>query len=304
MDISSSQPPRRHPASLYSPEGMVLAGCYGPGSEQPGHWGRRPSSETPNAKVRGHLPTADRDHTATQNCTPLSGEGSGQGGSGRSRQGARLWGHAVRETRPRDRDGAEPRAQPPRRGDGRERPTRAGPTSPALPRDAPAQPETRPHNPRPVAAAAHFRFRSGVSARETAPPARWAGPARPGPTGAGERDAQAQRPLPRKPRGAWRSGSRLARLPLAHPLALWATGGADTRAWALTPQFGGRAPGGRCGLLGDGRLALSPGPAGGRRPGVQNGWIFQPRDLGALSTSTLGLGVCTVWRRAALPSAG
>lgn len=248
--------------------------------------------------------TADRDHTATRNCTPLSGEESGQGGTGRSTQGARLWGHAVRETRPRDRDDAEPRAQPPRRGDDRERPRRAGPTGPALPRDAPAQPETRPRSRRPAAAAAHFRFRSGVSARETAPPTRWAGSARPGPRGAGKRDAPAQRPLPRKRRGAWRSGSRLARLPLAHPLALWATGGADTRARALTPQFGGRARGGRCGLLGDGRLALSPGPAGGRRPGVQSEWIFQPRDLGALSTSTMGLGVCPVWRRAALPSLG
>lgn len=100
-------------------------------------------------------------------------EGSGQGGAG-EQAGRTAVGSGGRETRFRDRDGAESRVHPQRRGD--------GPREPSPTRDAPRTPETAP-----AAlglAAGTFRFR-----RETARPRRGGLP--PGREGAGARHAQA-----------------------------------------------------------------------------------------------------------------
>lgn len=150
--------------------------------------------------------TRSRDRTPTRNCTPLSGEGLGQDGARRRRQGAWLWGRTVRDPRPRDRDGAEPRARPTAR---RRRP-RAGPD--ALGPQARPYLETRQHRDAPAPLSARRsrfalplplgRFRS--KDRPGAGPARRTREAPGG--GRGEegegRDARAPRPSPRKPRGS------------------------------------------------------------------------------------------------------
>ena len=109
---------------------MVLAGYWSPSSGLMGDWGKALKFGDARAEVRGRLP--ERQQTGspgTRNHTPLSREGSGQGGARGNRQGAQLWGRAVRETRLRDRDGAESRVHPQHRGN--------SPAGPALPRDAP-----------------------------------------------------------------------------------------------------------------------------------------------------------------------
>ena len=92
--------------------------------------GRRSSSETHVQRSEDASPRDSRQGHRGPGTTRLFPErGRARVAPGGSRQGAQLWGRAVRETRLRDRDGAESRVHPQHRGD--------SPAGPALPRDAP-----------------------------------------------------------------------------------------------------------------------------------------------------------------------
>lgn len=130
----------------------MLAGCWSPSSGLMGDWGEASSSETLVQRSEdASLSDGGQGHRGP-GTTRLFPEGSGQGGAGGAGRAHSSWGRAVRETRFRDRDGAESRVHLSAEA--------TAPAGPALPRRRARTPETRPRRPRPSAAVAHFRFPS------------------------------------------------------------------------------------------------------------------------------------------------
>lgn len=236
----------------------MLAGCWSPSSGLKGDWGE--ASKFGDARAERSEDASPRDggqgHRAP-GTTRLFPE-SGQGGAGGSRQDAQLWDRAVRETRLRDRDGAESRVHPQRQGD--------SPAGPGLPREAPVHrrrasealgpqqlsalpfPVARPARPHGGGPCAAWRRRSATRRRPRAL------------GGAGSAPVASETGLCFRGRGHDSLGFRRR--------TRWCCGRHDcgTLGRGPTPQFCMSVLRGWGELPGDGKLDLSPGPggAGGR----------------------------------------
>lgn len=154
-----------------------------------GRAGQRRATELTRARKHvkgGRRRLEGREHRAGSGADRTDRPGSGKAGRGEShaqehdcgaeggqgRRGSHPGpGDPPQGSRPGGRDGAKPRAQPaePRPTRRERHPDGADSAGPALPRDAPAQPEERPHLPRPRRS--HQRTSAsagGASVRRTA----------------------------------------------------------------------------------------------------------------------------------------